>query len=123
VIRGTFRNEAARATLTLISTAGGMNIEFVVDTGFTGMLALPSAVLNTVGATLEGLRLVQLADGTRRRVPFYSVQVDWGGSPRRVRATSLEDEPLIGVGLLRGHDLQIEVIEGGKVAADPIRTP
>jgi hypothetical protein len=32
VNRGTFRNDSARATLTLIGTAGGMNIEFVVDT-------------------------------------------------------------------------------------------
>ena len=91
-----------------------------MDTGFTGTLALPPFLLATVGATLEGIRLVQLADGTELRTPFGTVQIEWFGELRTVRATALDDEPLIGIGLLREHHLHIEVTEGGEVVAEPL---
>lgn len=39
---------------------------------------------------------------------------------REVRATALDDEPLIGVGLLREHHLHVEVTDGGEVSAEPL---
>jgi clan AA aspartic protease len=123
VIQGCFRDDAPRATLTLVSGAARSDIEFVVDTGFTGMLALPSSLLSAVGATLEGIRLVQLTDGTQRHAPFYSVQIEWNGTLRTTRATLMEDEPLIGIGLLREHHLHVEVTEGGNVLAEPLQGP
>jgi clan AA aspartic protease len=117
---GRFHNDAPRATLTLIGDNGPTDVEFVVDTGFTGTLALPPGLLASVGATLEGIRLIQLADGSPLRTPFWTLQVEWYGELRVVRATALDDEPLIGIGLLREHHLHIEVTEGGEVVAEPL---
>jgi clan AA aspartic protease len=117
VIRGSFRDDAARARLTLIGDADSVEVEFVVDTGFTGTLALPPSVLARIGASLDGTRLLRLADGTERRAPFYTVRIEWDGEPHAVRAILLEDEPLIGVALLREYLLQVEVIDGGTVTA------
>jgi len=120
MIQGYFRDDAPRVTLTLIGDTGRREVEFVVDTGFTGMLALPPFLLEAVGATLQGSRQVQLADGTQRRTPFYTVQIEWDGEPRTVRATALDDEPLLGISLLREHHLHIEITDGGEVVAEPL---
>jgi clan AA aspartic protease len=120
MIHGYFSDDAPRATLTLIGDSGRADVEFVVDTGFTGTLALPPSQLAAVGATLEGIRLIQLADGTQLRTPFWTLQIEWYGELRLVRATALDDEPLIGIGLLREHHLHIEVTDGGEVVAEPL---
>jgi clan AA aspartic protease len=120
MIRGSFQDDAPRATLTLIADNERTEVEFVVDTGFTGTLALPPFLLATVGATLDGVRLIQLADGTERRAPLCVVQIEWYGEARTLRATVIEDEPLIGIGLLREHHLHVEVTEGGEVLAEPL---
>ncbi len=117
---GRFHDDAPRASLTLIGDKGRTDVEFVVDTGFTGALALPPGLLASIGATLEGIRLIQLADGSQLRTPFWTLQVEWFGELRVVRATALDDEPLIGIGLLREHHLHIEVTDGGEVVAEPL---
>lgn len=123
MILGTFRSSAPRVTLTLLGAAGRAEVEFVIDTGYTGTLTLPSSLLSVVGAALEGVRVIQLADGTQRRAPFYGVRIDWDGRLESVRATLLDDEPLIGIGLLREHYLHFEVTEGGSVRAEPLQNP
>ena len=39
------RDHLARVTLILPSSAGPLSVEFIVDTGFEGDLALPSSIL------------------------------------------------------------------------------
>jgi predicted aspartyl protease len=119
-MEGYFRDDAPRMTLTLIGDGGQSDVEFVVDTAFTGMLTAPPFVLATVGAAIDGVRLIQLADGTERRAPFCTVRVEWFGELRIVCATIIDDEPLMGIDLLRGHHLHIEVTEGGEVAVEPL---
>lgn len=120
MIEGYFRDDAPRVTLSLSGESGEENVEFIVDTGFNGTLALPSFVMDSLGATLQGVRLVELADGTERRSPFFTVAVDWEGEKRVIRATLLDGEPLIGVAFLREYHLHIEVTEGGQVFAEPL---
>ncbi len=120
MIQGYFHDDAPRVVLTLIADNGRTDVKFVVDTGFTGTLALPPFLLAKVGAILDGARLIQLADGTERRAAFYTVQIEWYGEVRVVRATAIDDEPLIGIGLLREHHLHVEVTDGGEVVAEPL---
>jgi clan AA aspartic protease len=120
MIRGDFRDDAPRAVLALLGDSGRIEVEFVVDTGFTGTLAMPSHWLVTVGATLEGARLIQLADGTERHTAIYAVEVEWYGESRIVPVTVIEDEPLIGIGLMREHHLHVELTDGGEVLLEPL---
>lgn len=120
MIQGSFRDDAPRAVLTIVGEEDRTEVEFVIDTGFTGMLALPSHIIATVGATPEALRIIQLADGSERRAPFCMVQVEWYDGLLGVLATIIEDEPLIGIGLLREHHLHVEVTEGGEVVVEPL---
>jgi predicted aspartyl protease len=52
-MEGYFRDDAPRMTLTLIGDNGQSDVEFVVDTAFTGMLTAPPFVLATIAATLQ----------------------------------------------------------------------
>jgi len=95
-------------------------IDAVVDTGYTGSLTLPASVVASLGlARRSGGRAV-LADGSSRRFDTFAAEVGWGGSWRGVVASALGDEPLVGMGLLAGHELRVEVVAGGAVSVGPL---
>ena len=90
-------------------------IDAVVDTGYTGSLTLPASLATSLGlARRSGGRAV-LADGSSRRFDTYAAEVAWVGSWRGVVASAIGDEALVGMGLLTGHELRVEVVEGGAV--------
>lgn len=90
-------------------------IEAVVDTGYTGTLTLPAAVVASLGlARRSGGRAI-LADGSSRRFNMFAAEVEWGGSWRGVVASAIGDEPLAGMGLLAGHELRVKVVTHGEV--------
>ena len=118
MIIGTFRDHLARLSLTLRGISGPVDIEFVVDTGFEGELALPRFLLTRLEAVpLFNTRRL-LADGTIRECPAYNVSLNWGGNNIEVQAVILEGRPLLGTILLDGCLLSIDLQEGGEVAID-----
>jgi hypothetical protein len=46
--------------------------------------------------------------------------VEWHGTPREVIALAADGDPLIGMSLLRGSRLSIDVINGGEVRIDAL---
>jgi hypothetical protein len=62
--------------------------EAVVDTGYDGSLTLPPH---------EGIVL-------------------WNGRPRRIAVDVVDTDPLLGMALLYGQELTIQVVEGGAVS-------
>jgi hypothetical protein len=56
-----------------------------------------------------------LADGSEEEFDVYSATVLWDGQPRRIPVDEAEIDPLVGMSLLYGHDLHIQVINGGSV--------
>jgi clan AA aspartic protease len=120
VIEGEFRDGAPRVALTVSGEDNSTEVEFVVDTGFTSYLAMPDAVLRSIGAITQGVSIVSMADGTYRRCPLYAVTVDWGDEERPVEAMALEDEPILGNRMMLGLYLQVEVKEGGSVVLEEL---
>ena len=89
--------------------------EFVIDTGFDGHMTLTPALALELGLGVHELRLIELADGRRRPIPYYHVDVIWDGKIERVEAGALGDFPTIGMSLLEGYDLLIQVRDSGRV--------
>ena len=58
--------------------------------------------------------------GDRRRVDFdlYAATLLWDGQEREVLVLATGGEPLIGMALLRGYQLFIDVIDGGPVTIE-----
>ena len=111
----------ARIGLTLRGRAGqAREIEAVVDTGFTGYLTLPSARITELQfewlCREEGI----LGDGSVRLFDVYEGTVLWDCKPRAIEVNASETDALAGMGLIRGHLLKIEAVEGGRVTLDRI---
>ena len=106
----------AVVTLSLQSPAGQTReIEAVVDTGFNGFLTLPSALVGELGLPFVGIGQAFLANGDEVRFNVHDVTVLWNGQPRGTEADATGSTPLVGMLLLDGHDLNIQVADGGRV--------
>jgi clan AA aspartic protease len=117
---GHVRDNFPRITLSLPGRNGPLSVEFIVDTGFDGELALPSALIGQLDASYSTERFVLLAANSPRRRPFYEVVLDGNGEPRVTDVMALDGNPLLGVELLSGNLLQIEMTDGGEVLLEPL---
>lgn len=90
-------------------------IEAIIDTGFTGFLTLPSALVAALGLSWLSRQPGILADGSVDIFDVYVATVLWDGQPRAVEAEAADTEPLVGMSLLARHSLRIDVLSGGVV--------
>ena len=105
--------------LTVQGTAGhAQELEAVIDTGFSGFLTLPSALVAGLGLAFSGVGWAVLADGTEARFDVYDATLLWDGRQRRVYVYAADTAPLAGMRLLEGHDLHVEVESGGRVVIE-----
>ena len=61
-----------------------------------------------------------LAVGGEVELPAWSGTVFWNGRPRFVEIVETDSEPLLGMELLLGNRIAIEVREGGAVTVDAL---
>ncbi|MYD65769.1 MAG: clan AA aspartic protease [Chloroflexi bacterium] len=94
-------------------------VEAVVDTGFDRFITLPARVVTELDLDFAGFNRVQLADGSEASLEIYVVTVHWDGRPRRVLAYVSDAAPMVGMALLAGHSLCVDVEPGGRVAIEP----
>jgi clan AA aspartic protease len=88
-------------------------IQAWIDTGFNGDLVLPRRQIHDVALPQSGTVNAILADGSEVTLKTYTCLIDWFGEQRRVEVVANEGEyPLLGVGLLLGHDLRISYRSG-----------
>ena len=111
-------NAAYEAVITLAvrGPAGQRReIQAVVDTGFNGFFTLPPALVEELGLPFASIGRATLADGSEIAYDVYGVAVLWDGQPRYIDADIANTMPLVGMLLLDGHDLSIQVRDGGRV--------
>lgn len=116
-------NTRREATLSLTLTGPtGMTatVTAVIDTGYSGFLVLPAAVVQQLGLARVSAGRAKLADGTVRVYDTYSADIDWGGQKRTIPVSTLGEEALAGMRLLEGYRLTVEVTPGGAVELSPI---
>lgn len=90
-------------------------IEAVIDTGFTGFLSLPLALVTELGLPFLTNESAMLADGSLAKFSVHDATVLWDGQPKRVYAHVSDAASLIGMRLLDSHSLYVEVEDGGLV--------
>jgi clan AA aspartic protease len=96
---------------------GGMErqISAVIDTGYNGGLTLPITMIEELGLPWRGRGRALLADGRESIFDMYEAIVIWDGRPCRVAIDAAESDPLVGMSLLQGYEMRIQVVEGGNV--------
>lgn len=100
-----------------------IEVDSVLDTGYTGSLTLPDSVATAPGLTRRTGGRAVLADGSALLFDSYSVEVWWHQSWRRVAASALGAEILVGMRLLEGAEVRIAVVAGGAVEVVPLGAP
>ena len=95
-------------------------IEAVVDTGFSGSLTLPSALIADLGLPWRTRASVTLANGDEELCDVHDGIIVWDGRPRLILIEQAETEPLLGMGLLRDHELHLQAIPGGFVRIEAV---
>lgn len=90
-------------------------IEAVIDTGFTGFLSLPPSTITNLGLPWYFRDVGTLGDGSEVVFDMHKATVIWDGKPQIIDVAASEADPLIGMSLLYGFKLQVDVTEGGTV--------
>lgn len=90
-------------------------IEAVIDSGYTGWLTLPPAVIAALNLRWQTLGRGVLADGSVSAFDVYQAKVAWDGRLRRVFVDEFDATPLVGMALLRGYEYKMQVRARGKV--------
>ncbi len=90
-------------------------IDAIIDTGFNGFLTLPPSVVTALGLIRLSRGRALLANGSEELFDIYGVTVLWEGQSRYVEADAVDTTPLVGMSLLEGYDLTIQVAQGGRV--------
>ena len=91
-------------------------VNAVVDTGYTGSLSLPPTAVRSLGMRFFGKRRAELADGRVVTFDVYAGSVIWDGRPLAVEIDESPCDPLIGMKLLEGFELNIRVTRNGSVS-------
>lgn len=115
---------ASREPIITISVKGPdereSSIEAVIDTGFNGHLILPSQLIRRLGLSRLGSAGADLADGSRVSLDLFEATVLWDGKERPVAVLQTENEALLGMSMLTGHRLTLDVVSGGEVRIETL---
>jgi clan AA aspartic protease len=117
-------NAHHEATIVLsVRDAGGQQsreILAILDTGVSGSLTLPSSLIAALALPFRTRGSALLADGSQTYSDIHAASILWDGNPRNVLVEAAETEPLVGMGLLYGHEIRIQAIDGGRVTIEPL---
>ncbi|MEB3228853.1 MAG: clan AA aspartic protease [Synechocystis sp.] len=95
-------------------------IQAVIDTGYTGFLTLPSAIISPLGLTWYMQEEGILGDGRICMFNVFEASVIWNGQIKSIEINESETDPLVGMGLLEGYELNIQGFAGGLVTIKPL---
>lgn len=91
------------------------DIQAVLDTGYSGFLTLPTALVAELGLPFAYMGQAILANDAEVDFDVHYATVVWDGEMRDIEADATGSTPLIGMLLLDRHNLNIEVEDGGRV--------
>ena len=116
MITGVVIADEARVPLKVSGSNGRQHkVEAIVDTGYTGSLILPPRVVQILRLAWRSMDRFTLANGSECVLDVYVATVEWGGKLRTILVDQADTEPLVGMRLLRDHELKMQLRDNGKV--------
>ena len=95
-------------------------IEATLDTGFTGYLTLPEILIHYLRLPQIGTRHTIIAHGGTVLLDLYLAKVFWHGKERDIEVLQTDKQPLVGMSLLRGSRVTLDVVIDGDVTITPL---
>ena len=96
-------------------SGGAQRIRAVIDTGYNGWLSLPAELISRLVLPWLQIGFATLADGSETAFNIYEGLVLWDTRRRRIPVDESECTPLVGMSLLEGYELKMQVCRAGKV--------
>lgn len=122
MITGVVKDGEARV-IVRVRDAGGRQkqIEAIIDTGYSGWLTLPPQLIATLGLPWHSFVRGSLADGRETLFNVYDATIAWDRRIRRIHVDEANTDSLVGMALLDGYELNVQVRSGGKVTIKRLR--
>ena len=121
-IRGTVsRALEARVAVTVRGIGGypDQTLDALVDTGYEDYLTLPVDIVAALNLPFVRDQQVQVVGGGLVMLAVHYAVIVFGGKEITCEVMAADNPPLIGMALLAGYDLHIEVVAGGDVTLTP----
>ncbi len=96
-------------------------VRAIIDTGYSGTLTLPPALINALGLRWRTRDDAILADGSVCTFDVYAATVVWDGKIRQILVDEADADSLVGMRLLKGYELKMQVRTRGKVTIKRLR--
>ncbi len=123
MITGAVNSDEGRIQLKVEGPHGRVQqIEAVIDTGYSESLTLPPKLVSALGLRWRSLDRGILADGSQCLFDVYEASVQWDGKVRRVLVDEADTAPLVGMRLLQGYELRMQVRPRGKITIKRLAT-
>jgi clan AA aspartic protease len=94
--------------------------EAVIDTGFNGFLTLPARLIADLALPFATATRAVLGDGSRVDVDVFEGIVLWDNRERDVAVLAAEGGVLVGMSMLSGYRLTLDVEDGGSVLVEAL---
>jgi clan AA aspartic protease len=121
MMTGRIAKREAILRLQVIDQNGAVvDVEAAIDTGFTGFVGLPAAVINAHSFDYLGQRQVTLGDGSLVALELYGAHVIWHGRRKLIILSTSNSGPVLGMALLEDSRLTMDVRDGGQVLIEPL---
>lgn len=113
-------NHEAVVTLSVRGPGGQTReVNAVIDTGYSGSLTLPPALVAELELPHVFSSKATLADDTEVSFRVHRVTMLWDSRPRHIEADAVGSTSLVGMALLNAHSLYVDVEHGGRVVIQP----
>jgi clan AA aspartic protease len=94
----------------------------IVDTGFNGWLSLPPDLISQLNLKWKRRGRAILGDGSECVFNVYEAVLVWDGNLLTIPIDEADSEPLVGMSLMEGYQLMVQVFEDGSVELSKIAT-
>jgi clan AA aspartic protease len=100
----------ARVPIRIIGGPQGiLDVECIIDTGFSGALVLPFSIVELLELPIVGHETITMVGAAEDTADIALAQVEWLGEVRR-EDVIVKEESLIGTALLKGANLSIDYV-------------
>ena len=121
MIRGKGGNQQALVPVDINDGNGRAHrLEVILDTGFTGHLALPREFIRVLDLPFVGQRTFELASGEHYEFAAYLATVSWHGRLRDALVLQSDSVPLLGMTLLWGSRVAVDALDNGAVTIEEL---
>ncbi len=111
-------NQEATIELEVVGVDRLEKIEAIIDTGFTGELMLSGDLIDRLEIPRVGELPITLGDGSEVYVSLYLTIVVWHSEKRIVQTLRTDGNSLVGMSLLFGNRLILDVVTDGEVSIE-----